>query len=61
MVFIHVSVDLYTYMNLSYSDLVLALSPQLRILRGSEVRKSQLYRSWQARQKMITPKLAKTP
>lgn len=37
MVFIHVGVDLYTYMNLSYSDLVLALSPQLRILRGSEV------------------------
>lgn len=42
MVFIHVCVDLYTYMNLSYSDLFLALSPQLRILRGSEVRKSQL-------------------
>lgn len=28
MVFIHVCVDLYTYMNLSYSDLVLALSPR---------------------------------
>ena len=59
MVFILVSVDLYTYMNLSYSDLILALSRQLRILRGSDTI-IDLGSTWVA-QKMITPKLARTP